>query len=234
MAGPPICQRGWPSWWAHIIDMDIVSLVCHRHCLHCAVCIRECVCVCSVHLLLKGGPKGLPLQVRNDRDDSRISALSLPLSVPRPSLPLPSVYWQVCGYSTTHTMNLNDPACIRNHYLHGTNVHCEYESSAVGVADHLKHTHTHMLKCECEISPRCTPVLHSSVSLGENREIHAQWSSWIISWAWMSNIGPTCVSIILICWYVKGSGLAQRAVCLWVICVQSPCHLHMQSIIQIT
>lgn len=205
------------------------TLVFHQHS---SVCIFESVCARPVHFLLKGGPRGLRLWVRNDRDDSWITAPSFSLSISRPSFPLSSVYWQVCSHSTPHKMNLNDPARIRNHYLHSTNVHCEYKSPAVGVTDHVKHRY--MLKSECQISPQCTLVCHSSVSLRENRKIHAQWSSWIISWAWMSTIVTTCVSIILIRWYVKRSGLAQRAVSLWVICVQSSCHLYIQSVIQIT
>lgn len=90
----------------------------------------------------KGGPRGLPLQVRNDRGDSWISALSLPLCIPHPLLPPPFVHWQVWGYSP---MNLNDPAHIGNHYPPATNVHCECESSVVDVTDHLKQTCT----CEC-------------------------------------------------------------------------------------
>lgn len=156
--------------------MATVSLVFHQHS---SVCIFESVCARSVHFLLKGGPRGLRLWVRNDRDDSWITAPSFSLSISRPSFPPSSVYWQVCSHSTPHKMNHNDPARIRNHYLHSTNVHCEYKSPAVGVTDHLKHRY--MLKSECQISPQCTLVCHSSVSLRENRKIHAQWSSWIMS-----------------------------------------------------
>lgn len=64
----------------------------------CDIC--ECVCVCILPICYwregaggtKGfleGPRGLPLQVRNDRGDSWISALSLPLSIPHPSKPAP-------------------------------------------------------------------------------------------------------------------------------------------------
>lgn len=149
--------------------MATVSLVFHQHS---SVCIFESVCARPVHFLLKGGPRGLRLWVRNDRDDSWITAPSFSLSISRPSFPLSSIYWQVCSHSTPHKMNLNDPARIRNHYLHSTNVHCEYKSPAVGVTDHVKHRY--MLKSECQISPQCTLVCHSSVSLRENRKIHAQ------------------------------------------------------------
>lgn len=66
----------------------------------CDICECVCVCVCILPICYwrggsggtKGfleGPRGLPLQVRNDRGDSWISALSLPLSIPHPSKPAP-------------------------------------------------------------------------------------------------------------------------------------------------
>lgn len=180
------------SWWARILHTDSVSMVCHWHCPHYLVCL----CVCSVHRLLKGGPHALPSPRKKwQRRPPNRSPVPLAPSVPRPSLPPPTVYWQIRGYRTMRTMNLNEPLRIRNHYLHGTDVHWIWIIRSRCHWAFKTHTHAKVWMLNISSVFPSAPVLCRSLG---KWEIHAQWSSSIISWAWMSTIGPTSVSIILI------------------------------------
>lgn len=189
----------------------------YGHCLTglLLLCVHRCVRAHSVHLVLKGAPKGLPLQVRNDRDDSRISSLPPFLC---PTSLTPSPVRLLTGLQLQDTMNLNDPACIRNHYLHGTKIHCEYESPVVGVTvpfeTHI-HRNAHTYAKYCLGAP----------THNETHELSAEHACQ----KWNRHADPSFSRSD----QSKDQALDVQVMCLWVARVQSPCHLHMQSIIQI-
>lgn len=130
----------------------------------------------------------------------------------------PSPVRVLTGLQLQDTMNLNDPACIRNHNLHKTEIHGEYESPVVRVTDHLKHTHkscTHMLNTASVPPP-------------------ALWNSWIIDWAYMWKTELACGSTSVTRCQVKSSRLNVQVMWVWVARAHSSRLLHVQSIIQIT
>lgn len=129
------------------------------------VCLCECVCVCPVYFLLKGGPKSLPFQLRNDRGDSWISALSLPLFIQHSSPPFP-IHLLTClrafQWCSMHR--------IGNQYLHTINVHSECKWSTVDVTDHLKDTHAKVWMLNIS-------SVHSSVPLPLSVSADNLWAS---------------------------------------------------------
>lgn len=168
----------------HVSLMWTLSLLCQRCSAGYTVCLCECVFVHPVHLLLKreGGWGSLGSSSPSKKWQRRqLNLCSVPPSLHPPSLTTPLLYWQVWGQSL---MNLNDPTSFGIHSVHGTNVQAEYEWMSLTIWNTQTHTHKSVNSKHLGELPCFT------VSLRENMEIHAQWSSWIISWSWMSTLRP--------------------------------------------